>query len=295
MLDSNSYFSINGQPMADKLPLSLLNDRGLAYGHGLFETMLLNGSSLPLIDRHILRLCEGVNRLSIPVDSSFFLRCIYLFIDQLNAASVTDGVVKVIVTAGEGGRGYQSPAEIKPSIICSYSTLPADLSDYRSQPLSVRYCQHRLSDNQSLAGIKHLNRLDQIIARSEWSSERYQEGLMFNMSDHLIEAVSANVFVKNSTGDWLTPCLNKAGVAGIMRSVMIEEIFPACNIPISIADISGVQLAQCQQLLLSNSVRGLAWVGSTYDGQDQLVKSLPIDQQTLMLYQMLIELHPQYK
>ena len=81
----------------------------------------------------------------------------------------------------------------------------------------------------------------------------------------------------------------------VMRSVMIEEIFPACNIPISIAEVSGDQLAQCEVLLLCNSVKGLASVGSLYDGQNQLVKSLPIDQQTLMLYQKLIELYPQYK
>lgn len=295
MLNSKSYFSLNGQPMADNLPVDLLNDRGLAYGHGLFETMLLSNSSLALIDRHLTRLCDGANTLGIPLNRSLVLQCINFFLDQLNAKSVTEGVVKVIVTAGEGGRGYQSPAEIKPSIICSYSNLPADLSDYRSQPLSVRYCQHRLPNNQSLAGIKHLNRLDQIIARAEWSSKSYQEGLMFSSSDNLIEAISANVFVKNSAGDWVTPCLKLAGVAGVMRSVMIEEIFPACNIAISIADVSCDELAKCQQLLICNSVRGLARVGSVFDAQDRLVKSLPIDQQTLMLYQKLIELYSQYK
>jgi branched-subunit amino acid aminotransferase/4-amino-4-deoxychorismate lyase len=76
---------------------------------------------------------------------------------------------------------------------------------------------------------------------------------------------------------------------------MIEQIFPACNIAISIADVSGDELAKCQQLLICNSVRGLARVGSIFDVQDYLVKSLPTDQQTLMLYQKLIELYPQYK
>ena len=295
MHNSSSYFSLNGQSITDTLPVNLLKDRGLAYGHGLFESILLNDSTLGLIDRHLARLCEGAKTLSIPLDSSLILKFINLFTDQLHAASVTDGVVKIIVTAGEGGRGYQSPADIKPTIICSYSNLPAGLSDYREQSLSVRYCQHRLSDNQALAGIKHLNRLDQIMARNEWDCERYQEGLMFSASDHLLEAISANVLVKNRAGDWLTPDLKKAGIKGVMRSVMIEEIFPACNIPISIAEVSGDQLAQCQVLLLCNSVKGLASVGSLYDGQNQLVKSLPRDQQTLMLYQKLIELYPQYK
>ena len=144
-------------------------------------------------------------------------------------------------------------------IICSYSPLPAGLSFYRSQPLSVKYCQHRLSINQPLAGIKHLNRLDQVIARAEWSSENYQEGLMFSSSGILVEAISANIFVKNKDGDWLTPCLKQAGVDGVMRSVMIEEVFPACNIPISIGDISRNELPECQSLLLSNSVKLHRW------------------------------------
>ena len=295
MLNSKSYFSLNGQPLADNVPLSFLNDRGLAYGHGLFETMLLSSSTLPLIDRHLARLSKGADTLSIPLDSSLVKQCIDRFIDQLNTASVTEGVLKVIVTAGEGGRGYQLPTVIQPSIICSYSQVPAGLSVYRSQPLSVKYCQHRLSDNQPLAGIKHLNRLDQIIARAEWSSEDYDEGLMFSPLGLLVEAISANVFVKNKDGDWLTPCLKQAGVAGVMRSVMIEEVFPACNIPITIGHISHEELPQCQSVLLSNSVKGLASVGSLFDEQNQSVNSLPIDQQTLMLCQKLTEFYPQYK
>jgi len=295
MVNSNSLFSLNGQPVADNLPLSLLSDRGLAYGHGLFESILLNQSQLRLVDRHLSRFADGANALDIPIESTVILQYVNSFVDQLKAESVSEGVVKVMVTAGIGGRGYKSPKTVEPTVICSYSNLPEDISYYRTQPLSVRFCQHRLSANQPLAGIKHLNRLDQIVARNEWRCENYDEGLMFNQSNCLVEAISANVFIKNNSGQWITPCLKEVGVAGVMRSVMIEEIFPACEIPVSISQISRDELIQSQVLLTCNSIRGLASVGSMYNHQNQWVKSLPIDQQTLMLRKKLIELYPQYQ
>jgi 4-amino-4-deoxychorismate lyase len=295
MTISQSYLSFNGQPVSERILLSFLNDRGLAYGHGLFESILLHDSKLCLIDRHLSRLSLGATKLNIPLEPAQVLDYLDLFINQLTDGAVEQGVIKVIVTAGEGGRGYQSPDDIKPMVICSYSTLPEGLSDYRTQPLSVRYCEHRLAVNGVLAGIKHLNRLDQVIARNEWRCGNYQEGLMFTESNHLIEAVSANVFVKNTKGQWLTPSLKQVGIAGVMRSLMLDEIFPACSIPVTVAPIMMGELTDCQSLLLCNSVKGLASVGQLHNQPSDWHKSLPIDQQTLMLYEKLIELYPQYK
>ena len=291
---SNSSFSLNGQLITD-LPANFLNDRGLAYGQGVFETILIHEHKIPLISRHLLRLVDGAIALNISIESNIILQYVNSFIEHLRAKSVTDGVLKVIVTSGQGGRGYQSPNIINPAVICSYSNLPEDISYYRTQQISVRFCQHRLADNQPLAGIKHLNRLDQVVARSEWSCENFHEGLMFDQSNCLVEAISANVFVKNNSGHWVTPNLKQVGVLGVMRSVLIEEIFPACDITISIDQISREQLIQSQALLICNSIRGLASVGSMFDHQNQLVKSLPKDQQTLKLTKKLIELYPQYQ
>jgi len=295
MVNSKSYFSLNGQPVVDHLPLSLLSDRGLAYGHGLFETILLHQSELPLIDRHLSRLVCGANILNIPVKSTLIEQYLNLFLEQLESEAITDGVVKVVFTAGVGGRGYEPPSKIEPTIICSYSALPRDIAIYRKEAIAVRYCQHRLPTHCALAGIKHLNRLDQVLARNEWSSEKFQEGLMFNASDHLVEAISANVFMKNIAGDWITPCLKHSGVSGVMRSLLMEEIFPACDIPISVAQITKDQLAKCQQLVVCNSVKGLMPVHSIYNHREQLVKSLLIEPQTLMLSETLTALFPPYR
>lgn len=295
MTNLSSFFSLNGQPIADSAPLSLLSDRGLAYGHGLFETILLHDSKLPLIKRHLARLEKGASLLNIPVKFELVSEYLNLFLDQLEARSISQGVVKVIVTAGQGGRGYQSPEMIKPCIICSYSSLPKEIKEFRNKPINVRCCKHRLPDSQTLAGIKHLNRLDQVLARNEWSDHHYQEGLMFTESDHLIEAVSANVFVKTAAGDWVTPSLEQVGIVGVMRSLMIEEIFPACDIQIAVSRITVDELSECQSLLLCNSIKGLATVKSIHNQRNQSLNSLPIDQQTLTLSNKLIEMYPQYQ
>lgn len=295
MTEFISHFSLNGQPVANNFQaVNLLRDRGLAYGHGLFETIRMHQGFLPLIDRHLARLVHGAKSLNIPINSTLIEEYLGLFLEQLKNDSISAGVVKLIVTAGVGGRGYLSPQKIEPAIICSFSELPNDYAMASISPMVVRYCDHRLPMKDSLAGIKHLNRLDQILARNEWQCDKYQEGLMFNTSNQLIEAISANVFIKNSSGDWVTPCLKGAGVSGVMRSVMIEEVFPRCDISITIGDVSMDELARCQQFFICNSIRGLIPVHSIYNNHDQLVKSLPLDQQTFLLSNKLVELFPHY-
>ena len=124
----------------------------------------------------------------------------------------------------------------------------------------------------------------------------YSEGIdVYTDSDHLIEAVSANVFVKSKSGGWITPSLDLAGIAGVMRSLMIEEIFPACDISVAVSQITMEELSECQSLLLCNSIKGLATVQSIHNKQSQKLNSLPIDQQTLMLSNKLVEMYPQYQ
>jgi len=293
---SQHYLSFNGQLIdATNQAVYLLEDRGLAYGHGLFESILLYGGELPLLERHLLRLCGDARKLGIPIQASLIKRYLNQFLEHLRSAAVDKGVVKIVVTAGVGGRGYQSPQKIEPSIICTHSILPEHIAVQRREGIAVRYCKHRLPCNSVLAGIKHLNRLDQVLARREWDCPDYQDGLMFSVTDQLIESISANVFLKNADGRWLTPCLNDAGVSGVMRSIFLEEIFPECQIPIEVTEVSADELALCQELFVCNSIRGLIAVTSLYNFHDKLVKSLPIGEQTLMLGSKLVKKYPHYQ
>ena len=296
MTTSKILFNINGQlKSAGCQAVNLVDDRGLAYGHGLFETTLLIDSQIPLLDRHLSRLTQDSHLMGILADNDEIRHYLNLFIQTLSDQFINSGVVKIILTAGRGGRGYAMPEKMVPTLIFSYTSLPEDVKYQRDQGIDIRLCRHLLATGSTLAGVKHLNRLDQVMARSEWSHDRYQEGLMFNQADEVIEATSANIFVRTTEGFWITPDLSQSGVSGVMRGLLIEEVFRNCDIKVSVAGVNRDTLLGAQQILLCNSVRGILRVNSVYSDNDQLLKTLPLDQQSLMLNQKLIELYPQYQ
>ena len=296
MTTSKILFNINGQlqSVGDQA-VNLVDDRGLAYGHGLFETTFLSQSTIPLRDRHLSRLIQDSQLMGISVAIDDIAHYLGVFIETLSAQAITSGIVKIILTAGSGGRGYAMPGEIEPTLIFNYNPLPQDIAYQREQGIDIRLCRHLLGTGSGLAGVKHLNRLDQVMARSEWTHNRYQEGLMFTEAGDVIEATSANIFIKTQNGQWLTPDLDQSGVSGVMRGLLIEEVFPACDFKVSIKAINRDTLLGAQQILLCNSVRGILRVNSVYSVDDQLLKTLPLDQQSLMLSEKLIELYPQYQ
>jgi 4-amino-4-deoxychorismate lyase len=296
MTTPNILFNINGQPQpVGDLTISLLDDRGLAYGHGLFESMVLTDSTIPLLDRHLSRLIQDSQLMGISVGNDDINHYLKVFLETLSAQAFNSGIVKIILTAGSGGRGYAMPAKIVPTLIYSYTPLPENVAHQRAQGINITLCRHLLGTGSTLAGVKHLNRLDQVMARSEWSHNRYQDGLMFTEAGDVIEATSANIFVKTQDGQWLTPDLDQSGVSGVMRKLLIEEVFPACDIRVSVKAINRDTLLDAQQILLCNSVRGILRVNSVYGNDDQLLMTLPSDQQSLMLSETLIKLYPQYQ
>ena len=290
---SKFHCTFNGQLITGNRPaIDLIDDRGLAYGHGLFESILFYDSQIPLLERHLSRLKRDAVTLGIPLQSSLIHIYLDQFFDYLKSENIDNGVLKIVVTAGTGDRGYQCPQQIEPSIICSYSNLPTYRLAQGRTGIAVRYCHHRLPHQPALAGIKHLNRLDQVLARREWDCADYQDGLMFTDSGQLIESISANVFVKTATGEWVTPSLEVAGVSGVMRSLLLDEIFPACQIAVQVRAVGIDELNECQQLFVCNSIRGLVAVTEIYNSQNRLVKSLSADKQMLMLSEKLTELYP---
>jgi 4-amino-4-deoxychorismate lyase len=296
MTTPNILFNINGQPQpVGDLTISLLDDRGLAYGHGLFESMVLTDSTIPLLDRHLSRLIQDSQLMGISVGNDDINHYLKVFLETLSAQAFNSGIVKIILTAGSGGRGYAMPAKIVPTLIYSYTPMPDDIAHQRAQGINITLCRHLLGTGSTLAGVKHLNRLDQVMARSEWSHNRYQDGLMFTEAGDVIEATSANIFVKTQDGQWLTPDLDQSGVSGVMRKLLIEEVFPACDIRVSVKAINRDTLLDAQQILLCNSVRGILRVNSVYGNDDQLLMTLPLDQQSLMLSETLIKLYLQYQ
>lgn len=240
------FWLINGV-VAEVVPA---DDRGLHYGHGLFETMRLHGGGIPLWHRHRARLLRDAAVLRIDVEPTVVERELQLALTRWPR----EGVVKLVVTAGGGASGYRTGSTAPVHRIFGYRSLPAPRA-----PLRARLCRHRLSDNPLLAGIKHLNRLDQVMAARELPADC--EGLLLDGAGLVVEGLAGNLFVKTAAG-WCTPPLARAGVRGVMRELLLDEVFPALDIPVAEHPVTPEDLFTAETLFLCNAVRGVEPVES---------------------------------
>lgn len=230
-----------------------LQDRGLQYGDGLFETIAVRNQQLEFWQRHMQRLLDGCRRLGIPLpDSELLLAEARRLLDGR-----TEAVLKIIVTRGQGGRGFRAPAEpdSKPSRILAIYDLPDYPVDNQDNGIAARYCDTKLGTSPALAGIKHLNRLEQVLARSEWQDESIFEGLMLTAHDRVIEGTMSNLFFVKA-GILHTPDLSNSGVAGIMREVVLE-IAHRHKISVEIAHFSKADLSGSDEIFICNSLIGI--------------------------------------
>jgi len=241
---------INGE---EKSSISVL-DRGLQYGDGLFETMAVCNGKIHLWDAHWERLAYGCKQLAIPlpdkktVENEIDLIC-YKNKDQ------TKFIIKLIVTRGEGERGYRFSDSQNATRILSSHSWPDYPIVYQEEGVAVRYCETTLSENKTLAGIKHLNRLEQILARNERGFDEFQEGLMLTMSGHVVDGTMSNIFAVRDN-ILFTPNLDLCGVAGVMRKTVIN-LSKKLGISIYEKTFTRIELEQADELFLTNSLFGI--------------------------------------
>jgi 4-amino-4-deoxychorismate lyase len=237
---------IDGQP-ADALPVT---DRGLAYGDGLFETIAVRGGRPLLLDRHLQRLALGCSRLAIAADPALIQRELLDFSAQLG-----DGVMKLIVTRGDSLRGYAPAPGAQPRRLLQGSPAAAYPPAHAEQGVQLFPCVTRLAEQPLLAGLKHLNRLEQVLARSEWQDSTYAEGLMRDTSGRIVEGVYSNLFLVKD-GVLLTPDLSRCGVAGVMRGELLAQA-QTLGIASQVRDLQMADLEQADEVFLCNSVYGV--------------------------------------
>lgn len=238
---------INGKPEETVSAL----DRGLQYGDGVFETLKVIDGSPQLWLRHMARLKSACDKLGLAQpDKSLLLQE-----SRTLSEKQPNGVLKIIITRGAGGRGYRPPNPAKNTrIVAIYPELdyPAELWQ---EGVEVCLCQTRLARQPGLAGIKHLNRLEQILASGEWQHTSCFEGLMCDTEGNAIEGTMSNIFIVYGT-QVATPDLTECGVAGIMREVIIELIQQA-DFQLSVRPIPKEEVLAADEMFLSNSVIGL--------------------------------------
>ena len=226
------------------------------YGQCVFETVVVNKGKPCLLDLHLERLAKGAKCLGIEFDRSV------ISAEVLDLAqSLTTGIIRVNLTMGEGGRGYQNPVSPTSTRIISQHDYPSYPKAYWHKGIVLGVADIRLSHQPLLAGIKHGNRLEQVIARTQWH-DSWHEALLLDIDGNVIEATQSNVFLVKDKS-LITPSLEKSGVEGVMRHTVID-VAKQMGIDTSIQTVSIDDIENADEVFLTNSVIGI-WPVNHFD------------------------------
>lgn len=247
---------VNGKPGSSVA----VSDRGLQYGDGLFETLAVDRGQLLCLDRHLARLESGCHSLEIPLPEKGALR------SDLNAVTkgVSRGVVKIILTRGVSARGYRATASPTPTRIVSSHPWPPFPHENRAEGIALRVCRTRLSINLRLAGLKHLNRLEQVLAVNEIDDPKVSEGLMLDSEGAVVEGTMSNLFYLQG-GRLMTPDLSRCGVHGIIRAEVLDWARRHMDTPVGQSRVGLETLLKSEECFVCNSLIGI-WPVRSIDG-----------------------------
>lgn len=242
-----------------------LNDRAIHYGDGLFETIAIRMGEARLWPLHVQRLVHGCQRLGLVPPDAAELKQALLAAIASSAVDVDHALVKIIVSAGSATRGYQRAAPSQARVLIGVFAADRLATSHYQDGVLVVPCETRIAEQAAFAGIKTLNRLEQVMARREWSDPEIFEGLMRDTSGRLICGTMSNVFiVRNEV--LITPDLSRCGVAGVMRQHVCDAA-AAAGVDVHVADVSLEDAMASDEMFLCNSQFGIVPVASV-DQQD---------------------------
>lgn len=228
-----------------------VKDRGLLYGDGVFRTFPVMHGKAQHWPLHYQKLQHDCAALGIICPDVASLSA------ELNRllAQHPDGVVKLIVTRGAGARGYAPTTHAEPTMIWDVSALPDYPTDSATHGVKARLCQLRLSYQPRLAGIKHLNRLENVLATSEWNDVEIAEGLLLDAENNVISGTRSNLFLV-SQGGLIAPNLSRCGVAGVQRERVMTWAAQH-DMPLQVRNVGLDEVMRADELFVVNSVIGL--------------------------------------
>lgn len=232
----------------DPADAACLEERAFQFGDGVFETVAILDGQPCLWSSHIERLFGGCRRLGLPLPDAALLY------DECRriASGHARAVLKIFITAGCSERGYRRPAPAKPRRALRISQWQR-VDDDRAW--NARCCDYRLSDNPHLAGIKHLNRLDQVLARTEWTDDDIDEGIVRAQDGRIVSGTMSNLFVQKGS-QVITPSIDSTGIAGVIRRLVLELGAPYAGQVVE-GRVEMSQLREADAVFLTNSLIGI--------------------------------------
>lgn len=267
-------YIINGSFDAMLSPL----DRGFAYGDGVFRTMkMVQGlpEKWPLHYQKLVADCAVIN--IVCPSAEILMSDLQQLFTPNDLLEYPFAVAKIIITRGEGNRGYAPPAITAPTRVVIKSPMPEYPPERFNEGIHLIVCETRLAAQPILAGIKHLNRLENVLARMEWAETHIgngiADGIMLDTQGNVIECTAANIFAR--FGDKLiTPSLAECGIGGITRQRIIN-IAHLLGLTIVIEIINLEMLYSADEVIICNSLYS-AWQVKTVQGKSGVNKSWPI-------------------
>jgi len=226
-------------------------DRGLAYGDGVFRTLIsIRGKPRWWTDqfRKLEQDCAALG-IACPTEQALAHE-----VSRVTDPAI-DEVVKIIVTRGSGARGYAPPQPASPSRIVMSAPIPDYPGEFRRGGIKVHLCRTRMASQPRLAGIKHLNRLENVLARAEWNDPSIPEGLMADDDGNIVGGIMTNLFLLEG-GRIITPEIRRSGVAGVTRARIMAAAKDAgmiCREEV----VTQARLMEADEALLTNSVIGV--------------------------------------
>ncbi|MCB6184377.1 aminodeoxychorismate lyase [Leeia sp. TBRC 13508] len=265
---------INGQ----KERVISVADRGFNYGDGVFRTLVIQNGFIPNWAQHLAILERDAKQLGIPFPTASLWENDVLQLSQENLDLQT-AVIKLTLSRGIGQRGYAAPeAPIVTRVSQIVEWKRPDLSMLHSG-VKVELSDVRLGWQPLLAGAKHLNRLENVLAKSRLKNAAAFDGLLLDQSGCVIEGIQTNLIMQMQNGQWLTPDLSRCGVAGLTRQLVLDQL-RAENQTVEIGDVLLAELLEAKHLWLMNSLNGVVPVAKLYiDGNahEFMASTLPFN------------------
>jgi 4-amino-4-deoxychorismate lyase len=226
------------------------DDRGLAYGDGLFETIAVRSGQPRFLDYHVRRLDEGAERLGLPIDMSTISREIAGV-----ASFIGSGTIRLTVTRGSGPRGYAPPQPAVPRRILAARPEPLASPSGVDWPIDVTICSTRAARSPATAGLKTLGALERVLASREIGQSAVGEGLMLDPDGLLVGGTRTNVFMVRG-GSLVTPDLRESGVRGVMRAIVME-VARGLDIRVAESPCTPGMLRAATEVFVSNALMGI--------------------------------------
>lgn len=225
-----------------------LSDRSVQFGDGCFTTLVVTDGIPEFWSAHKQRLKQGCDRLGIQFTA---WQSLEMSVHQL-AQQHTSAVIKIIISRGVGGRGYGTDNTVEPSYFVSQHGFPSHYDKWQEQGISVSLSPIYLAKQPLLAGIKHLNRLEQVLIKQQLQATTFDDLIVCDSDQNIVESSAANLFWRIGQ-EWCTPDLSYSGVDGVMRN-LVMRYFEQQSISVKLVRIGLEAILNAEQVFICNSV-----------------------------------------